>query len=73
MPNMSGLALLDALHGSECYPPVVAVTGYGDRHTVEELRKRGCDCCLDKPAAPGDVVQSIHDALNLRRAQHINP
>lgn len=72
MPHMSGIGLLDALRDRGLYPPVVAITGYGDRRTVEELRARGCDCCLDKPAAPGDIVARIEETLSLSRAQHSN-
>ena len=43
MPNMSGLELINELKREEIRPDLIlAISGYGDKKTVDELKSSGC-------------------------------
>jgi DNA-binding response OmpR family regulator len=69
MPRMTGLELIDHLAHEDWAPPVLVITGYGDKETVVELLRKGCKEFIDKPFGPDDAVRRIRELLE-READH---
>ncbi|MFW5836673.1 MAG: PP2C family protein-serine/threonine phosphatase [Desulfovibrionaceae bacterium] len=77
MPRLTGLELIDKLAGEPWAPPVLVITGYGDKETVVELLRKGCKEFIDKPFGPDEAVRRIRDLLerevdHKRSQEHIN-
>jgi len=67
MPYLTGLELLDRLDEEGITLRTIAVTGFGDRHTVLQLMRRGCHDLLDKPIEPEELLARIERVRARRR------
>ena len=67
MPDMNGLQLLKTIWASGSRIPAIVMTGYGDRDTLKELIRIGCDDFLDKPFQPNDIRKKIEEVLEKNR------
>jgi CheY-like chemotaxis protein len=56
--------LIDELNRLKVDIPVLAITGYGNREMMEELRQKGCDEYLDKPFSDEDLVKRVAALLS---------
>ncbi len=65
MPNMSGLALQDALLELDSAQPLVFLTGHGDIHMAVEAVKKGAADFLTKPFRDQELLDSINRAIEL--------
>ncbi len=63
MPDMDGLALLQALKVLGPLPPVIVITGHGDVPLAVRAMKLGARDFIEKPFDPGVLVRSIRELL----------
>ena len=61
MGGMTGLDLIDSLRASGVETPVLVMTGYGNRETVSELRRRSCSAYLEKPFEEEDLLTRVRE------------
>lgn len=69
MPNMSGLELQNKLNDMHCIMPTIFITGHGDVPMAVQAIKNGAMCFIQKPYRDQEILDSIHDALELDRRQ----
>jgi CheY-like chemotaxis protein len=63
MPELNGLQLIKSISQAGIILPVIVITGYGDKQTLIELIRLGCDGFLPKPFEPVDVCQKIQEVF----------
>ena len=63
MPDMDGMALLQALKERGPMPPVIVMTGHGDVPLAVRAMKLGARDFIEKPFDPDVLIRSIRDAL----------
>jgi len=64
MPDMDGLALIDAVKSIKRLAPVIVMTGYGTIDAAVDAIKRGAYDFLSKPFQYDDLVGVIDRALD---------
>jgi DNA-binding response OmpR family regulator len=69
MPDMTGTELIHSLKSNGIRIPVIVFTGYGDKDTVVELLREGCDEYLDKPFSESDLLGKINTVLEKERVR----
>lgn len=67
MPDMDGMALLDAVLAIDPDIPVIMVTGHGDVQLAVDCMRRGAYDYLEKPYVPNELVETARRALEKRR------
>ncbi len=74
MPGMSGLELQERLIEERAPIPIVFITGHGDIPMAVDAMKRGAVDFIRKPFRDQELLDRIHEALNLdadkRAAEH---
>jgi DNA-binding response OmpR family regulator len=63
MPKLNGLQLIKSISRAGIDLPVIVITGYGDKQTLIELIRLGCDDFLAKPFEPDEVCKKIQEVL----------
>lgn len=63
MPEMDGLELQDQLERDGVDIPVLVITSFGDRETLEQLLHRGCAEYVPKPFKPEEFLESVSKTL----------
>jgi len=63
MPGLDGLNLLDKLHGSKPFVPVILLTGHGSAETAIEAMKRGAYDYLLKPVQIDELMETVQKAI----------
>ena len=58
MPGLTGLEILEALHGHNGFPPVILITAFGDKGTHGRARKAGAVAVLDKPFGIDELLDN---------------
>ena len=69
MPGMSGLELQQKLVDMDAPIPIVFITGHGDVPMAVEAMKRGAVDFIRKPFRDQDLLDRVHEALNLDAGQ----
>ena len=64
MPRMNGLALIETLKADGIPPPILVITGFGDKQTVVELMRKGCKEFIDKPFEPDEFLRRVDGVLS---------
>lgn len=59
MPRLTGLELIDELKRLGIDIPVIAITGYGNKKMMEELKRKGCNDYLDKPVDDEKLIRHV--------------
>src|SRR6266498_1350869 len=67
MPGMSGIDLLEQLHGRQPDIPVILMTAYAELEMAVEAIKKGTFDFLIKPYKPLQLFHSIKKAVDYRR------
>lgn len=49
MPGMSGLETLGKLRKIVPETPIIMITAFNEHDIIDEIKKRGADCCINKP------------------------
>jgi len=65
MPGLTGMQMLEQLHGEEVPIPVILVTAFGDWETHAHAEQLGASV-LDKPFSLDDLRKRVFEALELR-------
>jgi DNA-binding NtrC family response regulator len=63
LPGVTGMHLLEAIHGKGWTVPVVVISAFGDERTRARARKLGATAFLDKPFDTEDLKAVIQEAL----------
>lgn len=63
MPGMNGLDLIRGLKERDMHIPIIVFTGFGDRDTIVELLREGCQEYIDKPFREEDLLSKIQKVL----------
>jgi CheY-like chemotaxis protein len=63
MPEMGGMALLEALHQRGLEVPVLLLTGHPMERDVEELQAQGLSAWLLKPPSLEQLAQAMSETL----------
>ena len=71
MPGRDGFHLLDYARDVDDELPVVLLTGEGDIPMAVRAMERGAFGFLEKPCAPGELVDTLTRALDARRADAV--
>jgi two-component system response regulator FixJ len=71
LPDMTGLALQQALRSRDERLPVVMITGHADVPTAVQAMKNGAVDFIEKPFEPEDIVAVVERAFDRRRAHEI--
>ncbi len=72
MPEMSGLDLAERLaHAGRGDWPLIVISGHGDIPMAVSAMKAGASNFLQKPFAPGELVQAIVDAFEARKVVNV--
>ena len=66
MPGRDGFHLLDYARDVDDDLPVVLLTGEGDIPMAVRAMERGAFGFLEKPCAPGDLIDTLNRALDMR-------
>jgi two-component system response regulator FixJ len=69
MPGLTGLQLLEKMAERKSTLPVIIITAFADVPTAVRAMQAGAVTFLEKPAAEGDLIAAIQQALNLEQAQ----
>ena len=59
MPGLNGVQLIDELKRLNITLPFLVITAYGDQKLKNELARRGCSHCLDKPFRDENLIQQV--------------
>ncbi|MBD3421342.1 MAG: response regulator [Chitinivibrionales bacterium] len=70
MPVMNGTDLIDHLTMTSYAPEIIAITGFGEKHLVDELRVNGCMHFLSKPITATHLLSTVQKALGLSSCLH---
>ncbi len=63
MPEMNGLALMEALHQRRCGLPVIMITAHGEVPLAVEAMRRGAANFIEKPFEADALVEMIRLAV----------
>lgn len=63
MRRMNGIELIEKIRTTDRSVPVIAITGYGDKQTVVELLRKGCDEYIEKPFDDTELLKKIDKVL----------
>ncbi len=64
MPDMSGLELIKSLKAKSIKIPILVFTGFGDKETLVELLREGCEDYIDKPFTEDALLERIRKVLD---------
>lgn len=63
LPDIGGLEILKGLHARGQAPPVIVITGQGDRATRDTVMGTGAFAYLEKPFSESTLMTALCDAL----------
>jgi len=73
MPGCTGEELVDRINASEIPCRFLAISGFGEKHHVVSLMRKGCQDYLDKPFSDDDLVQSVNRVLQKPLKSSLTP
>ena len=59
MPEMSGLEVLREIRATQPALPVIVITGHGQEHELEEMRRLGVSEIIEKPFILTNLSQAL--------------
>ncbi len=63
MPRMNGIELIKAMKAKGIKTPVLVLTGFGDKETLIELLREGCEDYIDKPFTEKELLERLAHVL----------
>ena len=72
MPGFTGMEILDYVHDSGGFPPIMLITAFGDQKTHAEAHKLGVAAILDKPFDIDKFLEIVNDILEKKEAGKLN-
>jgi CheY-like chemotaxis protein len=63
MPGLTGLEILEGLHGDAGLPPMILITAFGDEATHSAAQHAGALITLDKPFEVEELLAIVRQAL----------
>lgn len=63
LPDIGGLEILKRLRGRDAAPPVIVITGQGDRATRDTVMDTGAFAYLEKPFSEEKLMAALGGAL----------
>lgn len=69
MDGLTGLETFDRLKAADMTLPVIFLTGHGDVPVAVEALKKGAADFVEKPFNDNQLVDTVQDCLNRRRAE----
>jgi len=64
MPGLSGLELILRIRAAGISTPILAITGFRNKHMSAELLQAGCQDFIDKPFSMNEFIDHISKLLN---------
>lgn len=71
MPDMGGLELIRAMKARNIKTPILVFTGFGDKETLIELLREGCEDYIDKPFTESSLLERVGGALTKEDARRM--
>ena len=68
MPVHDGIYLMDRIKEKAPDVPIIVMSGYHTRETIEESKKKGAVFFLMKPFTPDELVEAVSQVLNRKGA-----
>lgn len=65
MPGMTGDELVERIKAENIPCRFLAISGFGEKHLVVKLMRKGCHDFLDKPFSDDDLAQSVDRVLQM--------
>ena len=72
MPEMSGLAVLEALNKLPDPPPLILMTAFGDIPSAVKAMHLGAYDFIEKPFDPAKIKEKVIQAAKTRQKHHTN-
>ena len=63
MPGLTGLELMAVLRARGAAPPVIVMTGHGDRHLADQALRGGAADYLEKPFDESALLHAVEAVL----------
>ena len=63
MPKMTGIELIKTMKARNIKTPVLVLTGFGDKETLIELLREGCEDYIDKPFTEKLLLERVSSVL----------
>jgi DNA-binding response OmpR family regulator len=64
MPGISGLSVLEGIHGCSKVPPMILITAFGDEDTHRRALRSAAVAVLDKPFSTEDLLATVREAVS---------
>ncbi|PKN51015.1 MAG: response regulator [Deltaproteobacteria bacterium HGW-Deltaproteobacteria-13] len=61
MPFLTGVEILEGLHGCEGFPPMILITAFGDEETHKQAYMLGAAAILDKPFDIDELIAKVQE------------
>lgn len=61
MPGPTGLDILNALHDRPGFPPMILITGFGDKGIYAQAQRAGAAAVLQKPFGTNDLISKLQE------------
>jgi len=59
MPFLTGMEILEGLHNSEGFPPIILITAFGDEETHKQAYMLGAAAVFDKPFDIEELINKV--------------
>jgi DNA-binding response OmpR family regulator len=70
MPGVTGLEILEGLHQTEGFPPMILVTAFGDDQVHTEARMFGAAAMIDKPFEMSILLGHVSEVFKGSKDNH---
>jgi len=63
LPKMTGVEVFKKIRSEKPDIKIIAMSGWGQRETVDELYKEGINNFIQKPYKPAEIIESVRTIL----------
>ena len=72
MPGFTGMEILDYVHETGGFPPIMLITAFGDQKTHDRAHNLGVAAIMDKPFDIDNFMETVADILEKKEAGKLN-